>query len=190
MSDKLKNFISENEAEFDVLPQSGHFERFKQKQSQQEKAVNRKPVVISGFMKIAAIFALVFGIGWLFFNLGKMQGSQEFASNTTIDAIINSSELNEAETFFTQQVNLKKKEVLTYASSNNEATQLIMLELEKLELQYIDLKKELLINDNNEQIINAMIENYRLRLSVLERLLKQLKKSNIIKQKHHENIQA
>jgi len=38
--------------------------------------------------------------------------------------------------------------------------------------------------------INAMIENYRMRLSVLERLLEQLKRSNTIKQKHHDEIQA
>jgi len=190
MSDKLKIFIEENEAEFDAVPRAGHFERFKQKQSQQVIPVKAKPIVISGFMKIAALAILVFGIGWLFFNLGKMQGSQEFASNSNANAIINASELTEAETFFTEQVDLKRKEVLTYASSNNEATKQIMLELEKLELQYLDLKEELAINDNNEQIINAMVENYRMRLSVLERLLEQLKKSNIIKQKHHENIQA
>ena len=188
MSDKLKKYIAENDAEFDALPSKGHFERFKQKQGLKTIVTEPKRTVIPVFMKIAAIFVLVFGIGWLFFNLGKMQGSQEFASNTTTMDV--SNELAEAEFFFTEQVNLKKKEVLAYSSSDNVATKQIMLELEKLELQYIDLKEELAINNNNEQVINAMIENYRMRLTVLEKLLQQLKKSNKIKQKHHENIQA
>lgn len=196
MSDKLKIFVAENEAEFDAMPQTGHFDRFKQKQNQQvimvkpkfkaEPKLKEMPML----MKIAAIFVLVFGIGWLFFNLGKLQGSQEFAASSGDLILDYSNELSDAEQFFTQQVDLKKKEVLAFSNANNTATKQIMLELEKLELQYLDLKEELAINNNNEQILNAMIENYRMRLSVLERLLKQLKKSNTIKQKHHENIQA
>lgn len=188
MSDRLKKYIQDQEEHFDVLPRSGHFERFKQKQQQQEvKKSQTKMWFVLG--RVAAVFILVFGVGWLFFNLGKMQGSNQLAQ--VEDAVMPfSDELSEAEVFFTEQVNLKKAEVLAYSSSNNEATKQIMLELEKLELQYIDLKEELEVNRDNAQIINAMIENYRMRLSVLERLLEQLKRSNTIKQKHHEEIQA
>jgi hypothetical protein len=190
MSDKLKQFISENEQHFDSVPTTGHFERFKRLQEQNITPIrSKKSVATPIFLKVAAILVLVFGIGWMVFNLGKIQGAQEFnhlAQTQTVD----NQELSDAEFFFSEQVNLKKKEVLAYASSNNDATQQIMQELEKLELQFLDLKEELAINNNNEQIINSMIENYRMRLSVLERLLKHLKKSNVIKQKHHEDIQA
>lgn len=188
MSDNLKKYIAENNAEFDALPNTGHFERFKQKQGLKTIVKKSKQPVIPVFIKIAAVFILVFGIGWLVFNLGKIQASQEFASNTS--SINISNDMEEVEFFFTEQVNLKKKEVLAYSSSNNKATQHIMLELEKLELEYLDLKEELAINNNNEQVINAMIENYRMRLNLLEKLLQQLKKSNKIKQQHHEKIQA
>ena len=192
MSDKLKQFIAENEEHFDTAPKAGHFDRFKALQAAQQKEVKpivSKPSMIPMFMKIAAVTVLVFGIGWMMFNLGKMQGAQEFTSNEDV-APAYSDELKEAEFFFTEQVNLKKKEVLAFSSPDNVDTKQIMLELEKLELQYIDLKEELAINQSNAQIINAMIENYRMRLSVLERLLEQLKKSNTIKQKHHDEIQA
>jgi len=190
MSDKLKKFIADNEAGFDQLPKAGHFDRFKQKQTQLSNTQNSNKNSIQILYKIAAVFVLVVGIGWLFFNLGKMQGSQEFASSQNTINTNGTNELAEAEYFFNQQVDVKKKEVMLFASHNNEATSQIMKELERLELQYIDLKEELAINGDNEQIINAMIENYRMRLSVLEKLLEKLKKSNITKQKHHENIQA
>lgn len=196
MSDKLKIFVTENEAEFDALPTAGHFDRFKQKQAQQvveqesKLRSDSRLKIVPNLIKIAAILVLLFGVGWLFFNLGKIQGSQGFASNSSNLIPDYSVELTDAEQFFTQQVNLKKKEVLAYSNTNNAATKQIMLELEKLDFQYLDLKEELAINNDNQQILNAMIENYRMRLSVLERLLKQLKKSNNIKQKHHENIQA
>lgn len=191
MSDKLKKYVADNEAKFDSAPLSGHFDRFKLLQEKQAKkqSIKSKNIGMSVVIKIAAIFVLVIGVSWLFFNLGKLQHSQPIVDLEITPAQF-SNELLEAEVFFTEQVSLKKKEVLSLASTNDAATQQIMRELQKLELQYLDLKDELLVNRSNEQIINAMIENYRLRLSVMERLLQQLKKSNKVKQKHHENIQA
>jgi hypothetical protein len=189
MSDKLKEFISLNEEQFDSAPRSGHFERFKKLQAQQEKA--HKPSQNNNWMfaKIAAVFILVIGVSWLFYNLGKMQTNGEILVAQTNEQYLN-DELIEAELFFTEKVNLKRKEVLAYTGSASPETNKIMLELDKLELQYLDLKEELSINDNNPQIINAMVENYRARFSLLERLLDQLKKSNTIKQKHHDEVQA
>tara|TARA_R110002050_G_scaffold244268_1_gene380920 strand:+ start:75867 stop:76454 length:588 start_codon:yes stop_codon:yes gene_type:complete len=195
MSDKLKQFIADNEAQFDTTPKPGHFDRFKALQEQHaHTAMNadsqqQQNSSLPMLMKIAAILVLVLGIGWMIFNLGKMQGAQEFATIGNASPI-DSDELKEAEFFFTEQVDLKKKEVLAFSNTNNADTKHILLELEKLELQYIDLKEELEINQNNAQIINAMVDNYRMRLSVLERLLAHLKKSNTIKQKHHDEIQA
>ena len=186
MSDKLKEFISKNEAEFDQLPKSGHFERFK---ALQEKA---SPVPKKGqkmvWMRVAAMFIGVLGMGYLFFSLGKMQASDELVA--TNNGVIVNTELAEAEIFFSEKVDSKKQEVLAFSKSNDPATKQILVELEKLEWQYIDLKKELAINSDNPQIINAMVENYRVRFSLLERLLEQLKKSNTLKQKHHVKVQA
>lgn len=189
MPDKLKKYISENEEHFDSSLSEGHFDRFLALQEKQALDIEKRSTLpINILMKVAAITVLVLGVGWMLFNLGKMQGSQEFTSTDSNPEY--SDELKEAEFFFTEQVNLKKNEVLAFSSPGNQDTKQIMEELKKLELQYEDLTEELSLNQENPQIINAMIENYRIRLSVLERLLKQLKKSNTIKQKHHDEIQA
>lgn len=189
MSDNLKDFIAKNEAHFDAVPKSGHFDRFKQLQEKQSAKASTTGTGKWMLYKIAAVFILVIGVSWLFFNLGKMQGSAgdsaHISTSTSFD-----EELNEAEIFFTEKVNLKRQEVLAYSGANDPATAKIMTELDKLEIQYLNLKEELTINENNPQIINAMVENYRMRLSLLERLLNQLKKSNTIKQKHHDEVQA
>lgn len=187
MSDRLKKYIEDNGAYFESVPSAGHLDRFKQKL--QMEPVQKSVSAIPMFMKIASILVVVFGLGWFIFNLGRIQGSQEFAQTSTT-ANLFTNELAEAEVFFTAQVDQKKKELLAYSSTDNEDTKLILLELDKLELQYIDLKEELAFNSNNAQIINAMIDNYRVRLTLLERLLKQLKKSEQLKQKHHVEIQA
>lgn len=190
MSDKLKKFIAENEVDFDRAPAAGHFERFKKKQEAELRITlaPKKPWA-PVIMRAAAIFVGVLGVSWLFYTLGKMEASNGFAQQTNPNLGF-STELVEAENFFNAQVETRKKEVLAYASSDSEGLTQIMTELEKLELQYLDLKEELAVNNNNERIVNAMIENYRSRLELLERLLKQLKKSNQLKQKHHDQIQA
>lgn len=186
MSDKLKEFISKHEAEFDKEPKIGHLDRFKQLQKQ-VKLVPKKQNDFT-IWKVAAIFAMVLGISYLFFNLGKMQATDQLVADTTI--ALENSELTEAEIFFSEKVATKKQEVLAFTTPKDPATQQIMMELKGLELQYVELKEELTINAENPQIINAMVENYRSRFSLLERLLKQLKKSNTIKQKHHVEVQA
>ncbi len=186
MSDKLKEFISKNEAEFDQLPKSGHFERFKALQEKSNPVPKKGQKMV--WIRVAAMFISVLGLSYLFFNLGKMQANDELVAST--DTVIENSELLEAEIFFSEKVDTKKQEVLAFSENIDPATQHIMAELDKLELQYIDLKEELAINSDNPQIINAMVENYRVRLSLLERLLEQLKKSNTLKQKHHVKVQA
>lgn len=191
MSDRLKEFISQNEEHFDALPSSGHFERFKKLQQKQQSVKMESKSNKWVLTKIAAVFVLVIGVSWLFYNLGKMQSVENsMASNPTSTTMEFNQDLMEAEVFFTEKVNIKRQEVLAYSGSNSPATKQILQELDKLELQYIDLKDELKINGDNPQIINAMVENYRMRLTLLERLLEQLKKSNTIKQKHHDEVQA
>ena len=192
MKDKLKEFASSHKDDFDSVPELGHFDRFKELQKEQETQKTETIVQKETkwvLMKVAAMLILVLGVGWLFFNLGKMQVNDELVVASLEVGAIN-DELSEAEVFFANKVDKKRKEVLAYSGGRSSATSKIMLELEKLELQYSDLKNELLVNEESPQIVNAMIENYRLRLSLLERLLKQLKKSNTLKQKYHEQEQA
>ncbi len=186
MSDRLKEFISKHEAEFDQEPRDGHLERFKQLNIQ-KNVVPRKGQDFTVW-KMVAMLVVILGVGYLFFNLGKMQATNNLVADNYLEE--SRMEMTEAEIFFSEKVATKKQEVLAFSEVNDPATQQIMLELDKLELQYMDLKEELTINSDNPQIINAMVENYRSRFSLLEKLLEQLKKANTIKQKHHVEVQA
>ena len=56
---------------------------------------------------------------------------------------------------------------------------LVMEDISKLDSAYEDLKYDLKENINNEKVINAMIENYRIKLEILEQILQELdEKSN------------
>lgn len=191
MPDKLKDFIKSNDADFDTLPNAGHFDRFKQKQNEFiAQNVEKVRWYAHPVFKMVAMFVVVFAVGWLFYNLGKQQSVSSIASASPEGLATEHTELLAAEVFFANELKEKKTELLSLASVNEPETQKMLMELEKLELQYIDLKEELAVNSNNQRIVSAMVQNYRTRLEVLERLLAQLKKSQSLKMKHHVQIQA
>jgi hypothetical protein len=93
--------------------------------------------------------------------------------------------LKEAEAFYTSQINAKRAEVFRFAGHNKEISQEITIEFSQLDSIYADLKRDLKDNADNEQVIEAMIQNYRIKLEILEDILSQLQKS---KSTGHVNI--
>ena len=95
-------------------------------------------------------------------------------------------ELIEAEQHYEAMIEVKMVEVKSYQKINNLSRE-DMLSGEMIELKeiYQELKGELKGNIENEKIINAMIQNYRMRLEILETLLEQLnslkKDANLVK---------
>jgi hypothetical protein len=87
-------------------------------------------------------------------------------------------ELIEAEAYYTSQINLRKEEVFRLTSSNPEVRHEIDDEMTDLDRVYNELKDDLKDNADNEEVIEAMIQNYRLKLDILEEMLIRLKQSN------------
>ena len=64
----------------------------------------------------------------------------------------------------------------------------IDMELVDLDRVFLDLKDDLKDNADNEEVIEAMIQNYRLKLEILEEMLMVLKESdNTQNEQGHEN---
>lgn len=97
-------------------------------------------------------------------------------------------ELMEAEAYYTSQINLRKEEVFRLTSSNPEVRHEIDDEMIDLDRVYNELKDDLKDNADNEEVIEAMIQNYRLKLDILEEMLIRLEQSNESQNKEsHEN---
>ena len=87
-------------------------------------------------------------------------------------------ELVEAEAYYSAQINLKKDELYRLAGSNPELRREVDMELVDLDQVYNELKDDLNDNAANEAVIEAMIQNYRLKLDILEEMLIVIKHSN------------
>jgi hypothetical protein len=87
-------------------------------------------------------------------------------------------ELIEAEAYYSSQIDIKKDEVFQLAADNPEIRREIDMELVDLDRVFNELKEDLNDNAANEEVIEAMIQNYRLKLDILEEMLMVLKQSN------------
>lgn len=176
--DNFKQFIEEHRSDFDTeMPSEQLWDKLNSRlEEQQEKKKTRSILWYS--MRVAAVFAIV-AATYVFVSM--YTGKQEHVSvKDKIDITDEQvAELMEAEAFYTAQVNERRQEVFQLISHQPDVKQDITNDLTELDSAYADLKTELKDNVANEQIIDAMIQNYRIRLEILENLLQRIKQTQV-----------
>ena len=86
-------------------------------------------------------------------------------------------ELIEAEAYYTSQINMRKEEVFKLTANSPDVQREINTELVEMDKVFEELKDDLKDNADNEEVIEAMIQNYRLKLDILEEMLNRLQES-------------
>ncbi len=115
-------------------------------------------------LRIAASIAIIFVVS---IGVIRVTGNAErYANGISLKDI--SPELAEAEFYYNRLVQ-EKFEVIT--SSHVELDPVIQSEFQMLDSAYVELKNDLKDNVDNEEVINAMIQNYRIKLQILEQIL-------------------
>jgi hypothetical protein len=174
--DKLEKYILDQRDRFDDLePDPGVWDRIE----------TRKAKVLridwKGISWKAAVVAAIFVASYFFhdFMASRNQGEQRFMAENTEEAgnpIVR--ELFEAEAYYTSLINMKKEEVFMLTSNSPDIQKEINSEMVELDKVFEELKEDLKDNAANEEVIEAMIQNYRLKLDILEEMLFRLKQSN------------
>jgi len=160
MSDRLKDNVGQNRSEFEVYGTdfdslwSGIEDKLDQEQSS-------KPV----FWRIAAAVALlmVSVASLLTVNTSDQEG-------LALHQI--SIELAETEQYYMQQISQRMQVIDNYPDVSIQAKK----EITALDSIYNELKVDLKDNVDNEEVVSAMIENYRLKLELLEGILQNIRK--------------
>jgi chromosome segregation ATPase len=84
-------------------------------------------------------------------------------------------ELAETEKYYSGLIQTKLKELQGTLSSYPELKDGLHKDLAELDSVYRDLKKDLKDNVSNEEVVDAMIQNYRLKLKLLEQIQQEFK---------------
>ena len=166
MKDRLENFISENREAFDdQVPDLKVWAAIDKELSDEEKpqAVIRP---LRRFLSIAAAIAFLLTVGAAIgLQIGQQSSTDPLAS----------TEFQEAKQYYDTQIQEKRNVLASYSESS-----IVQEDLEQLESFLQELKSDLEVAppENREQIINAMIQNYRTRLEILDRVLEKIESTN------------
>ena len=159
MKNNFENYFHETNFDFQE-PESGHFMRFENKL----KASKKSDKYSWKWLSVAASILLMIG-----FWFGKIH------QKTTIDLADISPKMEEIQGYFIAEINEKTKILEKNKTFENKLIiKQTLGQLTKLENEYQQLLKELNKQGNQKEIINFMLENYQLRLEILENMLKKI----------------
>lgn len=160
MTDKLDKYIEENRGSFDDLSPSGDmWDRISQN-TEKKGGLNRRLIIyrISG----AAAVLIVALLGYTYFSSPNTQQSamSEFYK-----------EVLETEQYYSTKVLQKKQKVFTLTSDQPEIKTDIEEELAIFDSAMLELKNDLNDDIANAEVVEALIQNYRMKLQILEDIL-------------------
>lgn len=112
--------------------------------------------------RIAAAVVVFLGIAWLAVINPVSQNKKELRDMYTF-----SPELAEAEGYYSSMIDMKMQEINHYRGQIDPQ---IFDDLKALDQAMAELEKDLQDNIDNEEVINAMIQNYRIKLEILEQI--------------------
>lgn len=173
--DKLEEFILDNREQFDDLePRPEIWDRIEK----------RKPPVFGiGWKAVAwraAAVIIIFFSSYIFFRLTDNDPAKDIKpiySEVQEDQSPLGNEFKEAEIYYTSQIEYMRTEVIRLSDGDPSVQEIMDMEMVDLDQVFQELKNDLQDNTDNEEVIEAMIQNYRIKLEVLEEILRQIKQS-------------
>ena len=173
--DKLEQFVLDNREDFDDLdPSPASWEQLKS---------NIKPVRkinwTNRLVRIAAA-VVIFVSSYIFIDYTVKDGSDASmqAEGPAVEMYENIPVLVEARAYYSSQINSMENEVYSLAGNDSPVREDIRMEFEELDKVFNELKSDLEDNAANEEVVGAMIQNYRIKLQILEEILFQLKNAD------------
>lgn len=160
--DELKRFVDDHRDDFELPASDGFGELWGDIEKgieDREKKSKRIPLFSSKAWKIAAMVVLALGLAWVAHDTSepKMAGTN--------------SEWQETESFYETQIDEKMQAL---EAKRSELDHAVFDDLEMLDKAFKELKEDLEDNADNEEVIEAMIQNYRIKLQLLEEILQEI----------------
>lgn len=173
--DKLEQFIIENRDEFDMFEPSAELWDKIQPPAPKVVRLNWKTIVT----RVAAV-VVIFIASYFFHDMIQGDKNNGVATSEQHSENEGNNEVNvliEAEMFYTSQINSAKEEIILLSGNDKGLLEDLNTDMVELDNVFAELKNDLKDNSDNEEVIEAMIQNYRIKLEILEEILIQLKKS-------------
>lgn len=191
----LKKYIEENQEEFNnSRPEPGHEERFLARltnTSQQSEA--KRFTLVMRYYKYAATIIILLSFGAMLFVISNKHENAQIADNVVI-----ADEIQEIEQFYLASSASKLSEINQLTSGNPEAEQAkirIIQQIDQIKSETETIKSDLNSGIQNERMLDALKNNYRIINGLLDHVIEQLVQQNAhqnktpeshLKPQHHE----
>jgi len=155
------------------MPMDGHVNRFETKlMLRSDRKIRASYSRRFIFISVAAASICLIIISVAIVKMNSM--GQDEITTETIEEWVSPDEVKHAQKFYE-----KRRDISIVHSSSNDATiQKFMAKLNYLESQYEVLQKAYQMNQDNQKIIDAMVDNYRFRLQIVEMMQKYVQINN------------
>lgn len=169
--DPLESFINDNRHEFDPMePSDKVWEKISSRLEQEQPSVE-VPSRRLTWLRVAVMIGVVLLVPAILYTLMK-PGQKQTVKAIVVDPEV--QELMEAEAYYAQEVTGKMQEIEKCYQVNPELRMEIEGDLNELEAMYRSLKNDLRDNIANKEVIEAMIENNRNRVKIVDEVLEQI----------------
>lgn len=172
MKDKLEEFIHNNYEAFNDLEPNPELWQGINTRNAKIKQLNWIGIA----WKVAAAI-VIFIASYFFFEFMNRENDAGLYAET-LETTEELQVLVDAQAYYTAQIKPVEKQVFQLAGNHPELLYDISLEIKELDSLFVQLRNDLNENMSNEEIIEAMIQNYRTKLMILEETLFQLQKAN------------
>lgn len=187
-TDQLEKFVLDHREEFDTMePSADLWSKIAAPQPLATKP-NRHISAKKVLLRVAAVL-VIFVASYYFHALVNGPNNPRFANQPTMSTEDQQliQQMMESKAYYTSLISTKTDEVYQLAANKPLLREEIQEELKELDQEFLQLQNDLLDNTDSEEIIAAMIQNYRLKLQILEETRQQLQVRNKEKNNSHEN---
>jgi len=182
--DKLEKFLTENREKFNLYdPDPELWDKINQ---ENRKILTGRIKWRSLLWKVAAV-AVIFMISFLVFELIHFQELKTAWKTGKEKKELNIPELQEASIYYSSLIQSQMQKVQPLLSTYPDLGSELNRDFSELDSICLELKQDLKDNVSNQEVIEALIQNYRIKLTILEDLLNQLEKSDQIQSKKNTN---
>ncbi|MGD0753533.1 MAG: hypothetical protein ABR927_00615 [Bacteroidales bacterium] len=180
--DKLEEHIRQNREDLDRYnPPAGIWRRIR-------KELRKEKSMIRLWLSVAAMMIVVLGTAVVLFRPVYRWSDSNSRKNNYEGLLQVDPQLKETETYYNNLVNSLYKEATPLLTKNPEIKKELNIDLSHLDSICVDIKKDLKDNISNQDVVEALIQNYRIKIRILEDMLAILKanENNPEKKKSYE----
>ncbi|MGA2407060.1 MAG: hypothetical protein ABSF81_09965 [Bacteroidales bacterium] len=169
--DKLEEHIRQNREDLDRYnPPSGMWRRIR-KNLRKDKSSTKK------WLPIAAMIVVILGTAVVFFRPERRWSEKNREKRNDEGLTQLNPQLKETEIYYNNLVNSLYKEATPLLTKNPEIKKELNTDLSQLDSICSDIKKDLKDNISNREVVEALIQNHRIKIRLLEDMLTILKEN-------------